>query len=220
MLTITACCYIQVRLVPLLSSSWRWLWTSLLSCWGWQQSRPVPPESRTIQLVYSNLGTLFLNHLDTRDRGRQRRPSHIQYNPNSPPKEKYSQDSCTVCLCCCFSRWLCVCTCHKVSESYSGQGDDHKVKGLQRRPTFDVFKDGCRERHEQQAAKQDKQQGGDDPDLCLADVPLLQETHTHKQRRWATWRGKNIHDRLENACIMFKSFISFFLFWSSIIYIF
>ncbi len=68
-----------------------------------------------------------------------------------------------------------VCTCHKVSESYGGQGDDHKVNGLQRGPTLNVFKDGRWEHHKQQAAEQDKQQGGDDTDLCLTDVPVLQE---------------------------------------------
>lgn len=65
-------------------------------------------------------------------------------------------------------------TCHEVSEPYGRQGDDHKVEGLQRGPTLDVFKNGRRERHKQQAAKKHKQQGGDDPDLRPSDVPMLQ----------------------------------------------
>lgn len=69
-------------------------------------------------------------------------------------------------------------TCHKVSKSYSGQGDDHKVKGVQRRPALDVFENGRRQRHEEQAAEKHKQQGGDDADLCLTDVPVLAEGET------------------------------------------
>lgn len=65
-------------------------------------------------------------------------------------------------------------TCHKVSKPDGGQGDDHKVEGLQCRPALDVFKDGCRQRHKQQAAEQYKQQRGYDSDLGLADGPVLQ----------------------------------------------
>lgn len=64
-------------------------------------------------------------------------------------------------------------TCHKVPKTNSSQGDDDKVQGLQRRPALDVFKDGCREGHKQQAAKQHEQQRGYDPDLCLTDLPML-----------------------------------------------
>lgn len=80
-----------------------------------------------------------------------------------------------------FNYLLCVCTCHKVPKSYGGQGDDHEVKRLQRRPTFDVFKDGCWKCHKQQTAKQHKQQGGDDADLCLTDVPVLQERERERK---------------------------------------
>lgn len=75
-----------------------------------------------------------------------------------------------------WSSRACVGTCYKVSKSYGGQGDDHKVKGVQRRPALDVFEDGRRQRDEEQAAEKHKQQGGDDADLCLTDVPVLQET--------------------------------------------
>lgn len=68
---------------------------------------------------------------------------------------------------------LTVCTCYKVPKTDGSQGDDHKVKSLQRRPTLDVFKDGCWERHKQQAAEQHEQQSGYDPDLRLTDVPVL-----------------------------------------------
>lgn len=159
-------------LIPLLLSSWRWLWASLLSCWGWQQSRLDPPESRTTQRVYSNLSTLFLNHLDTETEADRDNDCDIQ--------SKTVQVSV-------FNHWLWVCTCHKVSESYGGQGDDHKVKGLQRGPTLDVFKDGCRECDKQQAAKQHKQQGGDDTNLCLTDVPVLQERGRQRQGKWRMW---------------------------------
>lgn len=64
-------------------------------------------------------------------------------------------------------------TCYKVPKPNGGQGDDHKVEGLQRRPALDVFKDGRRQRHEEQAAEKHKEQGGDDPDLRLTDVPVL-----------------------------------------------
>lgn len=64
-------------------------------------------------------------------------------------------------------------TCHKVSKTNRSQGDDDKVKGLQRRPALDVFEDGCWKSHEQQAAEENKQQRGDDPNLCLTDVPAL-----------------------------------------------
>lgn len=37
-----------------------------------------------------------------------------------------------------------------------------------------MFKDGCWQRHKQQAAKQHEQQSGYNPDLCLTDVPVLQ----------------------------------------------
>lgn len=90
-------------------------------------------------------------------------------------------------LCWYFSYWLCLHTCHEVSKSYGGQGDDHKIKGLQRRPTLDVFKDGRRERHKQQAAKQHKQQCGDDTDLSLTDVPVLQRRQREKQRKLMIW---------------------------------
>lgn len=79
---------------------------------------------------------------------------------------------------------FCVHTCHKVTKSYGGQGDDHKVQGLERRPTLDVFKDGRWERHEQQAAEQHEQQGGDDTDLCLTDVPVLQQ----REWKWVIWQ--------------------------------
>lgn len=71
---------------------------------------------------------------------------------------------------------VCVRTCHKVSKSYGGQGDDHEVKGVQRRPALDVFEDGRWQRHEEQAAEQHEEQGGDDAYLRLTDVPVLQET--------------------------------------------
>lgn len=72
----------------------------------------------------------------------------------------------------------CFRTCHKIPKSNGRQGDDHEVKGLQRRPALDMFEDGCWESHKQEAAEQDEQQGGYDPDLCLTDVPVLKEGQT------------------------------------------
>lgn len=79
-------------LIPLLLSSLRWLWASLLSCWGWQQSRLVPRESRTIQLVYSNLSTLFLNHLDTETEADRDKDCDTSRR-NSLPDETYRHDA-------------------------------------------------------------------------------------------------------------------------------
>lgn len=62
---------------------------------------------------------------------------------------------------------------HKVSEANGGEGDDDKVDGLERAPAFDVFENDSWQGHEDEAPKQDEEQGGDDTDLCLADFPLL-----------------------------------------------
>lgn len=84
----------------------------------------------------------------------------------------------------------CVATCHKVSKSYGRQGDDHEVKRVQRRPALDVFEDGRRQRHEEQAAEQHKQQGGDDADLRLTDVPVLEETEGETEGEMERDRGE------------------------------
>lgn len=74
---------------------------------------------------------------------------------------------------CAFHHGLCAHTCHKVSKPNGGQGDDNKVEGFERRPSLNVFEDGGWKSHKEHAAKQHKQQGGDDADLCLRDGPLL-----------------------------------------------
>lgn len=72
-----------------------------------------------------------------------------------------------------FNHSLCARTCHKVSKPNGGQRDDNKVEGFKCRPSLNVFEDGSWKSHKQHAAKQHKQQGGDDADLCLRDGPLL-----------------------------------------------
>lgn len=97
---------------------------------------------------------------------------------SEPPTDRQTDAECFGHSCMTGRRSKC-CTCYKIPKSNSSQSDDHEVEGLERRPALDVFEDGCWERHEQQAAEQHEQQGGDNPDLCLTDVPVLQG---HKQR--------------------------------------
>ena len=63
---------------------------------------------------------------------------------------------------------------HKVSEADGGQGDDHEVDGLQCAPALNVLEDDGRQSHEDHTAEQDEEYGGEDPDLHLAHVPLLE----------------------------------------------
>lgn len=81
-------------------------------------------------------------------------------------------------------------TCHKVPESNGGEGDDHEVQRLQRGPALDVFKDGRWKRHKQQAAEEHEQQGGDDADLRLTDVPVLRDDDKqNRECRHKVYRG-------------------------------
>lgn len=64
-------------------------------------------------------------------------------------------------------------TCHKITKAYCGQRDYHKVDGLQGGPTLNVFKDDSRDGHKHDAASQDEENRGDDPDLGLAHLLLL-----------------------------------------------
>lgn len=66
---------------------------------------------------------------------------------------------------------------HKVTKANGGEGDDHKVDGLQRAPALDVLKDDGRQRHEDETPKEDEQHRGNDTYLGLADVPLLPGGH-------------------------------------------
>lgn len=93
---------------------------------------------------------------------------------------------------------VCVRTCHKVSKSYGGQGDDHEVKGVQRRPALDVFEDGRRQRDEEQAAEKHKQQRGDDADLRLTDVPVLQETEGQTEVSGSSSLASHVLERADD----------------------
>lgn len=64
-------------------------------------------------------------------------------------------------------------TSNKVSKADGGQGDDDKVDGLERAPALDVLEDDGWQGHEDEAAKQDEEQCGENADLRLADFPLL-----------------------------------------------
>lgn len=63
----------------------------------------------------------------------------------------------------------------KISEADGGEGDDNKVNGLECAPAFDVLEDDGWQGHEDEAPEQDEEQRGDDSDLRLADLPLLEE---------------------------------------------
>lgn len=66
-----------------------------------------------------------------------------------------------------------VLTCHIVAKAHRGESDHHKVNGLQGRPPLDVFENDGRDRHKHNAASQDEQDGGDDPDLGLTHLLFL-----------------------------------------------
>lgn len=123
-------------------------------------------------MVCSSLSTLFLNRLDTPTDGNNDHESEQELRSTGViHREKTRKVSGCVLV---FNQWPCACTCHKVSKPNGGQGDDNKVQGFKCRPSLNVFEDGSWKSHKQQAAKQHKQKGGDDTDLCLCDGPLLQ----------------------------------------------
>lgn len=128
-------------------------------------------------MVCSSLSTLFLNRLDTPTDGNNDHQSEQELTSTGVINwQKTRKVSGHVLV---FNHWVCAHTCNKVSKPNGGQGDDNKVQGFKCRPSLNVFEDGGWKSHKQQAAKQHKQQGGDDTDLCLRDGPLLQ----HRDRK-------------------------------------
>lgn len=68
-----------------------------------------------------------------------------------------------------------VLTCHKITKAHRGEGDHDKVNGLQGGPSLNILENDSRDRHKYNAAGQDEQDGGDDPDLGLAHLLFLGE---------------------------------------------
>lgn len=66
-----------------------------------------------------------------------------------------------------------VLTCHKITKAHRGESDHHKVNGLQGCPPLNVFENDGRDGHKHNTAGQDKQDGGDDPDLGLTHLLFL-----------------------------------------------
>lgn len=71
--------------------------------------------------------------------------------------------------------WITFFSDDKVPEADGGEGYDDEVDGLERAPVFDVLEDDSWQGHEDEAPEQDEEQGRDDTDLRLADLPLLRK---------------------------------------------
>lgn len=52
-----------------------------------------------------------------------------------------------------------VLTCHKIAEAHRGEGNHHKVNGLQGGPALDISENDSGDRHKYNAASQDEQDG-------------------------------------------------------------
>lgn len=64
-------------------------------------------------------------------------------------------------------------TCDVVAKANGGQGDNHKINGVQGTPAFYVLEYDRRQSDEEHAAKQNKDDCGDDSYLGLTNIPLL-----------------------------------------------
>lgn len=65
-------------------------------------------------------------------------------------------------------------TCYIVPESNGRQGDNHKIDSVQSAPAFYVLEYDRRESHEEDTAEQDEDDGGNDANLGLANIPFLE----------------------------------------------
>lgn len=94
-----------------------------------------------------------------------------------------------------------VLTCHVVAKAHRGESDHHKVNGLQGRPPLDVFENNGRDRHKHDAAGQDEQDGGDDPDLGLTHLLFLGTAKENDKSVSSPWS-----QRYRRKCILSEAF--------------
>lgn len=73
-------------------------------------------------------------------------------------------------------------TCYVVPESNGRQGDNHKIDSVQSAPAFYVLEYDRRESHEEDTAEQDEDDGGNDANLGLANIPFLERQTWCRQR--------------------------------------
>lgn len=65
-------------------------------------------------------------------------------------------------------------TCHIVTKSNGCQGDNHKIDGVQSAPAFYVLEYDGGKSHKEDTAEQDEDDGGNDANLGLTNIPFLQ----------------------------------------------
>lgn len=100
-------------------------------------------------------------------------------------------------------------TCHVVAKSNGGQSDDHKVDGVQGTPAFYVLEYDGGESHEEDTAKQDEDDGRDDTNLGLTNIPLLQRQRRVGERGYGRAHQTQRHGTLTGACGFLPSGFSF-----------